>query len=62
MVIPDIVKDAFNDVPDLPASERPLICVTPRWMPEENFLILASVGRSNLTPSLQLAAFLSWRL
>ena len=26
MVIPDIVKDAFSDVPDLPASERPLIC------------------------------------
>ena len=62
MVIPDIVKDAFNDVPDLPASERPLICVTPRWMPEEIFLILLLSDRSNLTPSLQLAAFLSWCL
>ena len=45
MVIPDIVKDAFNDVPDLPASERPLICVTPRWMPEENFSDSASVSQ-----------------
>ena len=45
MVIPDIVKYAFNNVPDLPASERPLICVTPRWMPEENFSDSASVAQ-----------------
>ena len=45
MVIPDIVKDAFSDVPNLPTSERPLICVTPRWMPEENFSDSASVAQ-----------------
>ena len=48
MVIPDIVKDAFSDVPKLPASERPLICVTPRWMPEENFSDSASVAQIQL--------------
>ncbi len=39
------IKDAFSDVPNLPVSERPLICVTPRWMPEENFSDSASVGQ-----------------
>ena len=48
MVIPDIVKDAFSDVPKLPASKRPLICVTPRWMPEENFSDAASVAQIQL--------------
>ena len=45
MVIPDIVKDAFSGVPKLSASEHPLICVTPRWMPEENFSDSASVAQ-----------------
>ena len=57
MVIPDIVRDAFNDVPNLPASERPLICVTPRWMPEENFSDSASVGQIQFDAILAQVAF-----
>ncbi len=32
----DIVKDAFSDVPNLPALSV-LICVTPRWMLKRTF-------------------------
>ena len=48
MNIPDCVQEEFIDVAATPASERPLICVSPRWMSEDEFSESQSVAEVHL--------------